>query len=176
MFLVFDTETTGLPKQYNAPLTDFDNWPRLVQLAWQLHDDKGKLVENHNLLVKPEGFIIPIDAQMVHGISTEHATKYGLPLQEVLDTFLQSAEKAKYFVGHNIGTVHIQRDQQLLAGMASHRHLHREDRRVLPTARRQGREVQTAQTERDPRDTLRLQVRFRTQRLCRRASHRKSVP
>ena len=102
MFLVFDTETTGLPKQYNAPLTDFDNWPRLVQLAWQLHDDKGRLVENYNLLVKPEGFVIPIDAKMVHGISTEHATKYGLPLHEVLDTFLKSAEKAKYFVGHNI--------------------------------------------------------------------------
>ena len=102
MFLIFDTETTGLPKNYNAPLTDFDNWPRLVQLAWQLHDDKGRLVENHNLLVKPDGFIIPIEVQVVHGISTEHATKYGLPLHEVLDTFLKSAEKAKYFVGHNI--------------------------------------------------------------------------
>jgi DNA polymerase-3 subunit alpha len=102
MFLVFDTETTGLPKQYNAPLTDFDNWPRLVQLAWQLHDDKGRLVENFNLLVKPDGFVIPIDAKMVHGISTEHALKYGQPLHEVLDTFLRSAEKAKYFVGHNI--------------------------------------------------------------------------
>ena len=102
MFLVFDTETTGLPKYYNAPLTDFDNWPRLVQLAWQLHDDKGRLVENYNLLVKPDGFVIPIDAKMVHGISTEHATKYGLPLREVLDMFLQSAQKAKYFVGHNI--------------------------------------------------------------------------
>ena len=102
MFLIFDTETTGLPKNYNAPLTDFDNWPRLVQLAWQLHDDQGRLVENYNLLVKPEGFIIPIEAKMVHGISTEHATKYGLPLHEVLDAFLKSAEKAKYFVGHNI--------------------------------------------------------------------------
>ena len=102
MFLIFDTETTGLPKNYNAPLTDFDNWPRLVQLAWQLHDAKGNLVENYNLLVKPDGFIIPIETKMVHGISTEHATKYGLPLHEVLDTFLKSAEKAKYFVGHNI--------------------------------------------------------------------------
>ena len=102
MFLIFDTETTGLPKNDKAPLTDFDNWPRLVQLAWQLHDDKGRLVENYNLLVKPEGFVIPIDAKMVHGISTEHATKYGLPLHEVLDSFLKSAEKAKYFVGHNI--------------------------------------------------------------------------
>ena len=102
MFLIFDTETTGLPKNYNAPLTDFDNWPRLVQLAWQLHDDKGRLIENYSLLVKPDGFVIPIDAKMVHGISTEHATKYGLPLHEVLDQFLASAQKARYFVGHNI--------------------------------------------------------------------------
>ncbi len=36
MYLIFDTETTGLPKNYNAPLTDADNWPRLVQLAQSL--------------------------------------------------------------------------------------------------------------------------------------------
>jgi len=30
MFLIFDTETTGLPRNFKAPLTDFDNWPRLV--------------------------------------------------------------------------------------------------------------------------------------------------
>ena len=70
MFLVFDTETTGLPKNYNAPLTDFDNWPRMVQLAWQVHDDKGCFVESHNYIVQPEGFEIPIDAKMVHHIST----------------------------------------------------------------------------------------------------------
>ena len=102
MFLVFDTETTGLPKIENAPLTDFDNWPRMVQLAWQIHDDKGRFVENHNYLVQPDGFVIPIDAKMVHGISTEHAMKYGKPLNEVLDLFMISAAKAKYLVGHNI--------------------------------------------------------------------------
>ena len=32
-YLFFDTETTGLPKNYNAPITDTDNWPRLVQLG-----------------------------------------------------------------------------------------------------------------------------------------------
>ena len=41
MFLVYDTETTGLPGNYKAPLTDSENWPRLVQLAWQLHDADG---------------------------------------------------------------------------------------------------------------------------------------
>ena len=102
MFLIFDTETTGLPKNDNAPLTDFDNWPRMVQLAWQIHDEKGRFVENHNYLVQPDGFVIPIDAKVVHGISTEQAMKYGKPLNEVLDMFMISAAKAKYLVGHNI--------------------------------------------------------------------------
>jgi DNA polymerase III subunit alpha len=44
MYLIFDTETTGLPQNYSAPLTDFDNWPRCVQLAWQVHDETGKLI------------------------------------------------------------------------------------------------------------------------------------
>ena len=102
MFLVFDTETTGLPQNYNAPLTDFDNWPRMVQLAWQVHDDKGRFVENHNYIIQPEGFEIPIGAKMVHHISTKYATEHGKPLDEVLDIFLQSASKATHFVGHNI--------------------------------------------------------------------------
>ena len=64
MFLIYDTETTGLPKNYNAPLTDSDNWPRLVQLAWQLHDAKGKLLSRGNSIVRPDGFTIPF--QSVH--------------------------------------------------------------------------------------------------------------
>ena len=46
MYLIFDTETTGLPKNWNAPVTDVDNWPRCVQIAWQLHDREGKLLED----------------------------------------------------------------------------------------------------------------------------------
>ena len=61
MFLIFDTETTGLPKNYKAPLTDFANWPRLVQLAWQCHDHAGKFLFAKNHVVKPVGFTIPDD-------------------------------------------------------------------------------------------------------------------
>ena len=77
MFLIFDTETTGLPKNYNAPLTDFDNWPRMVQLAWQLHDDTGHPIDVQNYIVKPEGYVIPYSAEKIHGISTEKATTDG---------------------------------------------------------------------------------------------------
>ena len=38
MYLFFDTETTGLPKNWKAPVTDLNNWPRLVQLAYLLYD------------------------------------------------------------------------------------------------------------------------------------------
>jgi DNA polymerase-3 subunit alpha len=102
MFLIFDTETTGLPKDYNAPLTDFDNWPRMIQLAWQLHDAEGKLIEAQNFIIKPEGFVIPRGSEKIHGISTERALREGDELSFVLNEFNKALEKAKVVAGHNI--------------------------------------------------------------------------
>lgn len=102
MFLIYDTETTGLPKNDQAPLTDFENWPRLIQLAWQMHDETGEVVEVKNYLVKPEGFVIPRGAEKIHGISTERAEKEGKNLKEVLEIFSKSLAHAKVIVGHNI--------------------------------------------------------------------------
>ena len=51
MFLIFDTETTGLPKRWNAPLSDTENWPRCIQIAWQLHDNNGVLIEHEDYLI-----------------------------------------------------------------------------------------------------------------------------
>lgn len=102
MFLIYDTETTGLPKDFNAPVTDSENWPRLVQLAWQLHDEKGELIEVFNYIVKPDGFTIPYNSEQVHGISTDRALKYGKPLLEVLEKFEESLAKTKVVAGHNI--------------------------------------------------------------------------
>jgi DNA polymerase-3 subunit alpha len=103
MYIVFDTETTGLPRDYNAPMSDVDNWPRLVQLAWQLHDVKGKLLSNHNYIIRPEGFTIPYNAEKVHGISTKRALAEGHELREILQIFREDVVQAKYLVGHNIG-------------------------------------------------------------------------
>jgi len=102
MFLIFDTETTGLPLRDNAPITEVDNWPRVVQIAWQLHNETGDLIEHHNLLIKPEGFEIPYSAEKLHGISTEKATRYGIPLEEGLALFDESVARALFLIGHNI--------------------------------------------------------------------------
>jgi len=102
MILIFDTETTGLPLNYNAPLSDFNNWPRVVQIAWQLHDFSGKLIHRGNRIVRPDGFSIPYNAEKVHGISTDRALREGIPLDDVLGEFLTDVSSAKYIAGHNI--------------------------------------------------------------------------
>ena len=102
MYLIFDTETTGLPKSWNAPITDTDNWPRCIQIAWQLHDDMGNLIEAQDYLVKPEGFNIPYDAEQIHGISTELAEKNGIPLSDVLEKFNVALSKTQFVVGQNV--------------------------------------------------------------------------
>ena len=83
MYLIFDTETTGLPLRKDAPVKEVNNWPRLVQIAWQVHDALGNLKSQGNKIVKPEGYTIPFNAQKVHGISTERALFEGDSLKSV---------------------------------------------------------------------------------------------
>ncbi len=100
--LFFDTETTGLPKNYRAPSSDTDNWPRLVQLSWILTDSNGKWLNNENHLIIPQGFTIPVESSRVHGITTEIALSEGSPLDSVISLFLEDFDKASLIVGHNI--------------------------------------------------------------------------
>jgi len=103
MILIFDTETTGLPRSWNAPLTDAENWPRVVQLAWQLHRPDGGLVARGNRIVRPDGFTIPYNAVKVHGITDERAAREGHPLEEVLREFEEALRAATFLMGHNVG-------------------------------------------------------------------------
>ena len=102
MYLIFDTETTGLPKNFNAPFTDLDNWPRMVQIAWQLHGNDGNLLENKDYIIKPEGYDIPYNAYRIHGISTKKALAEGRDLSEILEKFAQVLKKTTVVIGHNI--------------------------------------------------------------------------
>ncbi|XCI75305.1 MAG: DNA polymerase III subunit alpha [Flavobacteriales bacterium] len=102
MYIIFDTETTGLPQGYNAPITDTNNWPRMVQLAWQCHDASGDLIESQSFIVKPEGFDIPFNAVKVHGITTERAQQEGHELHFVLDRFEKALKQSRFLVGHNL--------------------------------------------------------------------------
>ncbi|MBN1649811.1 MAG: DNA polymerase III subunit alpha [Bacteroidales bacterium] len=102
MFLIFDTETTGLPQDYKASYKDTENWPRMVQISWQIHDVRGHLIEVKNYIIKPEDYEIPYSVVKLHGITTERAEKQGMDLKFVLAEFNKALDQCIYIVGHNI--------------------------------------------------------------------------
>ena len=102
MYLIFDTETTGLPKNFKAPITDTENWPRCIQIAWQLHDYDGSLIECKDFLIQPTGFEIPYQSEKIHGISTALAISDGRSLKEVMNEFKNVLLKTKVLVGQNL--------------------------------------------------------------------------
>ena len=91
-----------MPKRWEAPISDLNNWPRVVQLAWQLHDEDGSLVSNKTYVIKPVDFDIPFESEKVHGISTLLATHTGEKIQTVFGEFLKDLSSASYIVGHNL--------------------------------------------------------------------------
>ncbi len=102
MYLFFDTETTGLPRNWRAPVTDVDNWPRLIQLAFLRFDAEGNQLSSGDSIIKPEGFVIPSSAVQIHGISTEKALFEGRPIGQVLQSFNELVADAEVLVAHNI--------------------------------------------------------------------------
>lgn len=101
-YLFFDTETAGLPRDYKAPSSDTDNWPRLVQLAWIVTDDEGNRLRSENLIIRPDGFEIPVETSNIHGITTERALKEGVALADAIESFRNDLKMADRIVGHNI--------------------------------------------------------------------------
>jgi DNA polymerase-3 subunit epsilon len=101
-YLFFDTETTGLPRNYQAPSTELKNWPRMVQISWIVSDNNGKILKERDHIIKPSGFIIPSDASKIHGITNEVANQKGEPIEDVLTLFIKDFKNASIIVGHNI--------------------------------------------------------------------------
>ena len=148
MYLIFDTETTGLPKRWDAPLSDSENWPRCIQIAWQIHDAQGELVAHEDYLIKPDGFTIPFDSEQVHGISTALAADQGVPLEDVLAKFNAALATVQFVVGHNVsfdrnimGAEFLHGEERCLGRKTHHRHLYRRNRYFMSIARWTGREV-----------------------------------
>lgn len=102
MYVFFDTETTGLPRSWKAPVQQVNNWPRLVQIAWLIYDEAGNLLSEDQFIIKPNGFTIPKEASNVHGITTERAIAEGVDLMGVLHSFNEDISKNKVLVAHNM--------------------------------------------------------------------------
>lgn len=101
--IFFDTETNGLPKDWRAPMTKVDNWPRCIQLAWAMTDEFGFIVDQRVDLIKPDGWEIPNEAFWINnGFSQEKSDKEGVPIAEALGHLIEAMNKVDYVVAHNM--------------------------------------------------------------------------
>lgn len=94
MFLILDTETTGV--------TPSD---RLVSISWALFDHAGAQQTVAYHVIYPDGFTIPSAAVAIHGISTDDARRRGIPVKDALTQLSADIERHAplLFVGHNVG-------------------------------------------------------------------------
>jgi DNA polymerase III epsilon subunit-like protein len=98
--LIFDTETTGLPKSREPAIKAPGNWPHIVSFAWTLVDTDGfKILSSEYHIVKPQ-WNIPEDSVKIHGITQEKALNEGIPLSSVILKFLEVDHDK--LIAHNI--------------------------------------------------------------------------
>jgi len=108
--IFFDTETTGLPLDYNIDFKDKEEvlWAsrpaRLVELAYEVWEvnEKPILKKSKSVIVKPSGFSIPTGASQVHGISNAKAKEVGISLKKAVSDFANEITENTLLVAHNV--------------------------------------------------------------------------
>jgi len=103
-FLVFDTETTGLPQTKFISPSTLDLWPHVVQFSYIIYDSSlNNIVESKDHIVKvPETISIPESSIQFHGITKEISTNKGIPIEDILHEFFYNLKRVDKLVGHNI--------------------------------------------------------------------------
>jgi DNA polymerase III epsilon subunit-like protein len=103
--MVFDTETTGLPKymKHTPNQNNLNNWPHIVQLSYIIYDTDTDSVLNitDHIIRVPEGVQITEENAAIHGI-TQEISQQGIPLNMALDEFMVEFDNMDLIIAHNI--------------------------------------------------------------------------
>jgi hypothetical protein len=102
--LVFDTETTGLPKTKVINETTIRYLPHIVQLSYMIYEvDSNKIVKISDNIVKiPENVELTKESIAIHGIDRNKMNEKGRPIVEVLREFLTDIDFIDLIIAHNI--------------------------------------------------------------------------
>jgi len=103
-FLIFDTETTGLPSSKIINPDTLHLWPHIVQFSYVIYDtDTNDIIDLHDSVIKVnEGIIIPEESIKFHGITNEISKNNGVEIELVLMEFFYQLKKVDMIIGHNI--------------------------------------------------------------------------
>jgi len=102
--LIFDTETTGLPKTKIVDGGNLHLWPHIVQFSYVILDiNVNTLIKVKDAIVKiPSAVTIPEEAYKIHGITTEMTQQLGLSIETIMDEFFTDILNVDLLVAHNL--------------------------------------------------------------------------
>jgi len=102
--IVFDTETTGLPRDKKISPEVSDAWPYIVQISWLIFDDRTQQITNINdhIIKLPEGMHIPEECIKIHGITNERMREDGKSIDKILRSFTKDFMSCQLLIAHNL--------------------------------------------------------------------------
>lgn len=102
--LFFDTETTGLIKytEYGRANLEDPSQPRVCALAASLTDHEGNIIDEMDVLIKPEGWVIEPGAAAVNGLTLERLEAEGITSRAALERFNELKAQCKTRIAANV--------------------------------------------------------------------------
>lgn len=98
--LFYDSETQNLPL-WHMP-SEHPEQPHLVQLAACLVDlDKREVISSMDVIIEPDGWVIPAEVSAIHGITTEYAAAHGVSELIAVHMFMAMWARAQRRIAHN---------------------------------------------------------------------------
>lgn len=99
--MFIDTEASGLPKKWNVPYSQEDNWPYIVQLSWLIYTREGKEVKRHDYYIRNNDFKSSASAIQIHGITEEFRQQKGEERATVMSILAADlCQYAPLIIGH----------------------------------------------------------------------------
>jgi DNA polymerase III epsilon subunit-like protein len=102
--IIFDTETTGLPKSRQSLVNNTEEWPYIVQFSYIIYDlttNQIEVVSDHIIKLE-EDIDIPEESSKIHGITKEISNEKGVSIKEVIDRFIVDLSDCELLIAHNL--------------------------------------------------------------------------
>lgn len=109
-YLVFDTETTGLPRtagfaRYYSAKKETHKYDssRVIQLAWSMHNNTThEKIKDNSFYIYDSSYVISPESTAIHGITQEKCKSDGKPFGEVMKLFIDDVKTCDLIIAHNI--------------------------------------------------------------------------
>ena len=102
--IIFDTETTGLPKTKNINIDYLYLWPYIVQFSYIIYDTEiNKILKIKDSIIEiPETIIISKENSDIHGITNEISKEKGQDIKLIISDFIEDCNNSDLLIAHNM--------------------------------------------------------------------------